>query len=307
MNRKKCENTILLKDDPVKGFLYSLGGTLLVSTSYITAKFALQGFNPETFSLVWAFAATMYAFGIVGLGRMSRVQIFPIKNMKAMIAMGTAAGAGIIMAGKCLALLDPTFVAFLWRFSPVLTIICGVLFLQERLNRKEVFTIVIMLFGGLLSVFGSWEIIGKGVIFAILACLAGSTQLLIAKSRVHLVHPKVLVAYRVGIGSIIIAIWVFASGTADFTVEARYWAVTLFGAFLSPCAGVLLIFRAYQYWTLSQSSIVLIAQPLFVLPMAYGFLRVLPTNKELIGGCIILIGALWLAYIQVAKTAEKQT
>ncbi|MFC1814959.1 EamA family transporter [Thermodesulfobacteriota bacterium] len=144
-----------------------------------------------------------------------------------------------------------------------------------------------------------------GVIFTILSGFAFSAQHLIAKLKIHQVHPNVLVAYRVGIGSIVIAFWVFATGAANFAVEVRYWAITLLGAFLGPCASFLLTFRAYQYWTLSQSSIVRTAQPLLVLPMAYGFLRVLPTAKELIGGCIILVGAFWLAYIQVAKTTEK--
>jgi len=292
--------------DPVKGFLYSLGGALLISTNFITAKYGLEGFNPETFSLVWTCAAAIYSFGIVVVGRVSRDQIFPMPSMKAMLALGTATGIGMILAWNGLARLDPAFASFLWRFLPVLAIISGVLFLKERLSKKEVFIMGIMLFGGLWGVVGRWESVGSGVIFTILAGLTGAVQLLIAKSRIYQVHPNVLVAYRVGIGAVVIACWVFATGAANFAVEVRYWYVTLLGAFLGPCASFLFTFRAYRYWTLSQSSIILTAQPLLVLPLAYAFLGTLPTHRELVGGCIILVGALWLAYIQAVKNTRKQ-
>jgi drug/metabolite transporter (DMT)-like permease len=273
--------------DPVKGFLYSLGGVILLSTNFITVKYALRGFDPETFSLVWTSAAAIYAFGITLVGRESREQIFPQQAMKGMIGIGTCTALGMILAWKGLSKLDTAFASFLWRFLPVLTILSGVLVLKERLSKKELLAMTIMLLGGLS-----------------LACLAGVGQLLIAKLYVHKVHPNVLVAYRVGIGSILIACWIFATGAANFTVEVRYWYVTLLGAFLGPCASFLFTFRAYRYWTLSQSSLILTAQPLLVLPMAYVFLGTAPTRRELVGGCIILSGAFWFALMQVTKARK---
>lgn len=293
--------------DPVKGFLYSLGGVLLISTNFVTAKYGLEGFNPETFSLVWTSAATVYAFGIVLVGRSSRDQIFPMRSMKAMLALGTATALGMVLGWKGLARLDPSFASFLWRLLPIFTILSGVIILKERLSKKEVLAMAIMLVGSLWSVVGRWDTVGTGVTLTILACCSGVVQLLIAKSQIYQVHPNVLVAYRVGIGAVLIASWVFATGTADFTVEARYWYVTLLGAFLGPCASFLLTFRSYRYWALSQSTIILTAQPLLVLPLAYIFLGTLPTLRELVGGCMILTGAFWLAFIQVTKRTKKRS
>ena len=288
--------------DPVKGLLYSLGGALLLSTNFVTVKYALQGFNAETFSMVWTCAAAIYAFGIALIGRQSRRRIYPAGNMKGMLGTGICTACGMILAWKGLSTLDPTFASFLWRFFPVLTILSGILVLRERLSNKEIFAMAIMLFGGLWGVVGRWEVVGTGVTLTILASLAGVGQLLLAKSHIDKVHPNVLVAYRVGIGSILISCWVLATGVADFAVEIRYWCVTLFGAFLGPCASFLLTFRAYRYWTLSQSSLILTGQPLFVLPLAYTFLGSVPTSRELLGGGIILLGAFWLAFVQVTKT-----
>jgi drug/metabolite transporter (DMT)-like permease len=227
--------------------------------------------------------------------------------MKAMLALGAATAVGMILAWKGLARLDPTFASFLWRFFPALTIVSGVLILKEGLSKKEAFAMAIMLLGGVWSVTGRWQTIGSGVTLTILACFAGTAQLLIAKSIIYQVHPNVLVAYRVGIGAALITCWVLATGTANFAVEVRYWYVTLLGAFLGPCASFLLTFRSYRYWTLSQSTMILTAQPLLVLPLAYAFLGTLPAARELVGGSVILAGGFWLAYIHLTKTTRKQS
>ena len=288
--------------DPLKGFLYSLGGVVLLSSNFVTAKYALQGFNPETFSLVWTSAAALYSFGIAAAVKSSRSQLFPRQSMREMTLMGFATAVCMVFAWTGLSVLDPVFSSFLWRFFPVLAIFAGVFFLKERITRNELFAMMIMLSGSLWSVAGRWESVGKGVILTLLAGCAGALQLLIAKSQTGLVHANVLAAYRVGIGAAFIALWVFASNKADFSVEARYWYVTLFGAFLGPCASFLLTFRSYRYWTLAQSSIVLVLQPLLVLPLTYAFLRTLPCTQELFGGLVILFGALWLTIGQIKKS-----
>lgn len=210
----------------------------------------------------------------------------------------------MILGWKGLSELDPAFASFIWRFLPVLSILSGVLLLREDLSLKEALAMGVMLVGALWSVIGRWTVVGTGVTLTLAAIFSGVLQLLIAKSQTHKFHPNVLVAYRVGIASVLIASWVFASDGANFAVETKYWYVTLLGAFLGPCASFLLTFRAYRYWTLSQSSLILSGQPLFTLPMAYIFLRTFPTTKEWMGGCVILLGAFWLGVIELTRANQ---
>lgn len=287
--------------NPAKGLLYSLGGAMLLSTNFVTAKYGLKGFNPETFSFVWTTAAAIYSFGIAIAGKSSRSQIFPRKNMKEMTALGIITGIGMILTWSGLASLDPVFSSFLWRFLPVLTILAGILFLKESLSKKEFFAMFIMLSGSLWGVVGRWEIVGTGFILTLLAGCTAAAQLLIAKTQIDKVHPNVLVAYRVGIGAVVTGVWAFSTGKADFSVDSCYWYITLLGAFFGPCASFHLIFRSYQYWSLSQSSILLTMQPLLVLPLAYLFLGSYPTVEELSGGAVILSGAVALSYLQIRK------
>ena len=287
-----------------KGFLYSLAATILLSTNFVTAKYGLQGFNPETFSLVWTTAAAVYALLIVLISGMKKQLVLPLPTLKHMIWLGVTTGVAMILGWTALSLLDPSFTAFLWRFAPIFAIVGSVIFLGERLSGKEIIPIALMVLGSFISAMGRWEIVGRGVILLLLCCVLVAIQMIIAKAKVREVHPKVLVFYRAGIGAIVIMFWVFLSGKADFQVRASYWYVTLLGAFLGPCFSHLLTFKSYRYWSLSRSSIVQTSQPLFVLPLAYVFLGKVPVGKELLGGCVILAGAFWLALLHLGNKTK---
>jgi drug/metabolite transporter (DMT)-like permease len=294
-----------VKTDPVKGFLYSLGGAILVSTNFVTAKYGLRGFNPETFSLVWTTAASIFAFGIALAFKSSREQILPVHSIKPLLLLGVATGIGMVLTWSGLSKLDPVFASFIWRFLPALTILSSVVLLKERLSGREVLAMIVMLSGGLFSAIGRWEAVGAGIVLTFFAIIASTAQMLIAKLQARKVHPNVLVAYRVGVGAIVVAVWVFAAGAVDFNVEPRFWYVTLLGAFIGPCVSFYLTFRSYRYWTLSQSTLALTMQPLFVLPLAYIFLKTMPSLRELIGGAIILSGAFWLGFLHLNKKDTK--
>lgn len=289
------------KTDTFKGLLYALGGTILVSTNFITAKYGLQGFNPETFSLVWTTAAAFYSFIVILISGQFNKMALSLSSLKSIALLGLATGAGMLLGWAGLARLDPSFTAFLWRFQPVLAIVMSMVFLGERFLYKEIIPISIMIFGSLLSTLGRWDIVGVGTILTLFACIAAALQMLIAKVKVREIKPNILVFYRVGIGAIVIMFWTFLSGKADFNVEPSYWYVTLLGAFLGPCVSFLLTFRSYRYWELSRSSIVRTIQPIFVVPLAYIVFGKLPVMRELIGGSIILIGAFYFAWIHFLK------
>lgn len=215
--------------------------------------------------------------------------------------MGLATGVGMILSWAGLARLDPAFAAFLWRFQPVLAIMLGMLLLGERMVPKEIVPVAVMIFGSFASTIGRWNVVGTGTTLTLVSCFAVALQMLIAKARVHEVSPNILVAYRVGIAAVVITFWGILTRRIDFHVGASYWYVTLLGAFLGPCASFLLTFRSYRYWDLSRSSIVRTTQPLFVLPLSYAVFGKLPAGRELLGGCLILVGAFWLAWMHFVR------
>ena len=292
------------RTDNARGFLYALGGTLLVSTNYITAKYGLKGFNPEMFSLIWTAAASCYAFAVVVISGKLKELSLPRGSVWGIMTLGVATGAGMILGWSGLSLLDPAFASFIWRFSPVLIILLSVSLLGERLRLIEVLPMVLMVAGGALTTLGRWQIVGTGVVLTLLACAAVAVQMIVVKKIVGSVHPNILVFYRVFLAFLVIGIWTVARGRLTAGVSPPHLLVTMLGAFLGPCASFLLTFRSYRYWPLSRSSILLTAQPLIVLPMAYIAFGKIPSGLELTGGVVILSGALLLVWLHRAQVLQ---
>jgi drug/metabolite transporter (DMT)-like permease len=294
------------KSEGTRGFLYALAGAILLSTNFITAKYALEGFNPVTFALIWTLAASFYSLSIALFRGGWRQFVLPWHSVKPLIFIGIATGIGMLLGWSALDQLDPSFTAFLGRFRPVLIIILSFIILGERLALKELPPIGLMVVGCVFSAVGRWEVVGIGIVLALSAAFMAAIQQVVAKIAVARSHPDIMVFYRVIIAALIIAIWNLLTGSTDFHVKLSYWLVLLLGAFLGPTLSFHFMYRAYRYWDLSKVSVVIIAQPLIVLPLAYLFLGKLPAQNELIGGFVIMGGAVWLGLLHflAGKRAE---
>jgi drug/metabolite transporter (DMT)-like permease len=290
-----------------KGFFYSVLGTLLVSTNFVTAKFSLYGFEPVAFGVVWTFAAAVHSAVIIALTKKTKIMIPPPPDRTGIILLGAATGIGMIWGWTALSMLDPSFNAFLARFVPVLTVIFGVIFLKEKITKKEITAIAVMLAGGVISAAGSWEIVSAGVFFAVLGFIMLAFQHIIAKKKVSSVHVSVIVFYRSIIAFFVILAWGLIRGGMDFGVPGRYWAVAALGALLGPCLSHILYYKSFSYWELSRSSLVSNIQPLFVMPLAYLFLRQLPDKTHTLGGLIILAGIFWLGWLHKNFRPQPET
>ena len=132
------------KNDPLKGLIYSLMSTILLSTNFITAKYALEGFNPETFSLLWTLSASIYSLTLIFLTNNFKKIFIPGKIHNKIILIGLVTGIGMILGWSGLARLDPSFASFLARFRPVITILLSIIFLKERFIASEIIPILII-------------------------------------------------------------------------------------------------------------------------------------------------------------------
>jgi len=280
--------------------MLSLGGTALVSTNFVTAKSGLAGFDPETFSLVWTASGAAFSLAIALAACGPARLVPPPRDLGLLLALGLSTAAGMLLSWAGLETLDPSFQAFLFRFMPVVTVILGAVVLRERFLAAEVFPLALMVAGGLASSFGKFDVVGRGVALTMASCVCFAVQMILAKVLVSRGSaPAVVAFHRLFFGAVLVAAWVLPSGRADFSVGARYWAVTVVGAFLGPCLAHVLIFRSYRHWDLNKTALVSATQPLFVIPLAMLFLARSPAPAELAGGAVLLTGALWFSWIEM--------
>ncbi len=287
--------------DPLKGLIYALVGTVLLGCNFVTAKYALAGFNPQTFSAIWSTAAAFFALVIAIFTRDVRYLAVPRDTMPALMLFGFSSACAMLFGWSGLKLIDPSFSSFIWRFAPVIAIIAGALVFKEHLRVLELVAVALMLCGSLVSTLGRWEIVGWGFLLTLASAAFTGITAVVAKLSVARLRPNVLVFYRVACAVPFTIAWVLITGALDLNVPVRYWIVTCLGALLGPCLSFVFTFRAYRYWDLSRASMVQIIQPLIVMPLAYAFLARLPAMRELLGGMVILAGGLWIALIQLSR------
>lgn len=292
--------------DPTGGLLFSLAGVAVSSTVFVSAKHGVEGFNPSTFSLVWTASAALYALTyVLVMGHGRQLKPPPVLTVKVMV-LGLVAGAGMLTSWGGLALLSPSFVAFLWRFASIFTIILGSLLLHEHLGMKELPAAGVIVLGSLLSAVGQWNLVAAGMGLTIIACVLAGVQNVLAKMVVADVHPSVLCVYRLGLGAVWVALWTFGTGRADFDVAPSHWWATLGGALLGPWLSWLLFYEAYRRWALWRATLISMLQPLFVIPIAYVAFGDLPSAKEFVGGALIMVGAAWFVrgHLETKKLAR---
>ncbi|HUU42643.1 MAG TPA: DMT family transporter [Planctomycetota bacterium] len=288
-------------EDTRKGFAFALSGTVLISTYFVTGKYALGAFNTETFCFLWTSATTVFSLGIVIARGNLRDLVLPRRALPAVLGVCLCTGVGMVLLYDGIRRLDPSFVAFLARLFPAMVIVLGVVFLKERLRMIELAPMGVMVLGGIVSVWGRWGAVGAGVALALTGYLLFAFHRLFAKLSTAHVKASVLVFYRALGGWMVVTAWMLVLRRADFDVAPRYWWVLLVGALLGPCLGNMLSFHSYRYWSMSRNVMVLTIQPLIVLPLAWAVFRKLPEPQALVGGAVILAGSVWISWIYLQK------
>jgi drug/metabolite transporter (DMT)-like permease len=294
-----------------RGFLFALGGAVTVAvTTFVLAKIAMdreEGFHPGTFAFTWTAAASVYLFA--GLAARGRLWYLVLTRRAAghVLAAGVVGGLAHILFWSGLARLDPAFTAFLMRFAPVLVILLSAAFLGERLSGLEMVAVAVMVAGGCVISLGQWENADAraGVVLVLLSSVAAALWRVLVKARSHHVHPVAANFYRLAISAVLLGPWAWSAGVLDFGVGWDRWAVLLVGALLGPCIGMSLTFNSYRYWDLSRSSMVLMTQPLIVLPFAALMPGPSLTLRQLAGGMVILMGGMWLVWLHRRASAGR--
>lgn len=273
---------------------------VLLACNYITAKTALEAFNPVTFSVLWYVVATVYSLVLtfsMGLGTQLRVRG---KDLRLMVVLGMTLTCSAALGWAALKLMDPTFSAFLGRFTPMMAILLGTILLKERIRLLEWMAVTVMVGGGALSTLGgTWRLEWLGITLTLIASFFTALQLTIGKLGGSNIPPVVMNVYRTGVTAIAFIVWCLVMGGFDLTpAQPRHWAGILIGALLGPCLSITLLYSSYRYWGMTRSAMVLTLQPLAVLPMAYLMFHDIPGGWKLIGGLIIVAGGLWLVVLQ---------
>jgi drug/metabolite transporter (DMT)-like permease len=270
-------------------------------TTYIFSKYAMdeeRGLGPMSFACAWTGAAAVYALALIAVtGRLREVRL-PRGTRRTVLLSGLFCGMAHIPFWHAVELLNPAFVSFLARFIPAVMILASIVFFRERLTRWEVVAAAAMLAGGAVTTIGGeWRIVGRGMLLMGITAVFGTTWRMLAKRTTSHTLPIVANMYRCAVSAVVVATWGLAVGRLQFDADAARWAALLVGALLGPCLGVSLMYLSFRHWPLSRTAMVMMAQPLIVLPASILVRKRPLTAFQFIGGLIILAGGMWLIWL----------
>ncbi|MEM5797462.1 MAG: DMT family transporter [Candidatus Aenigmatarchaeota archaeon] len=284
----------IFMDGQMKGYIFAVLSSLLVSSSFIINYVALQSVNITT--LMFYF----FGFGVIGAfillvitKKLERTRFLLRNHWKPIAVLGFVGGILSIFWLLALKLVGSSTLGFLMRFSTIFTVALGVVYLKEKFNKGEILGAVIMILGAFLITFKGGEHIITGVFLALFISFVVSLEQLFMKNYVKHIEPVVFNALRLVFTFLVVSIYVISRMNLVIPPPSIMLLVFI-GANLSAVAGFVFFFKALEVAELSKVAIIRALDPFVIFIYSMVFLDNFPTGLQLVGGMFIGVGALFL-------------
>lgn len=291
----------------VKGILLALAASFAVSNVYLFSKAALQEIHIAQFGFYWFGLGIIWNLIYLFVFRKQRL----LKHLQRRSWWTLLLIATLEMIGTSLFFLailkmaNPTVVSFLANVNPLFVITLAFFLLHERFNRYELAGAIITLLGALMiSYRHSATLSGlfiPGSEYVFLSALAYSFSNIVAKRNIKRLDPSFLAMARILLLFTLSLIILLALGL-PFTIPATAFKNVAIGSVLGPFLTALLGYLSMKYIEVSKASIVRSVRSLFVMTGAFFYFGSLPTEIQIVGGFLTIVGVI---SISVGKLKKK--
>ena len=277
----------------MRGLVYAVLSAMVAAIAPIATKQALRTINLETFSLLWSLSAfigaSTYALSRKGSNSFRRLG----QCWQFVTAIGVLTAAIVLVFSMAVRLADPTLVSFFNRLEVVLTVLLGMLFFKERLNRVELLGVTTTISGALIMTYRAGGIVLFAFLLALMNSLFISIRTLLGKVAVQYLEPAVLVAVSRLIACLLTLLYAITLGVLQLPSNTDL-LIIIIGALLGPFLGFTLLYKALSLSEVSRVSALRASLPFFVALYSFLLFRTIPSPRQMLGGGIIVAGILVL-------------
>ena len=284
-----------LLSPPGLGSLLAVAGTASMGLVFIFSKAALRTMDVAAFLPLWYGAGLFLAALYLAASRQIPRLRIPKRHWPLVALFGLLYSVGVFAFFWEIQLVDPNLVAFFGRLQTVYTVLWGVLFLKERLNRRDVAGMVLTLAGALIITFASGQNAWQAFFLALLGeSLFTSLGFLVGKVILSRgVPPVALAAYRSLLICLLATTYALISGRWSAPSSQELLLIGM-GAFFGPFLAWLLLMIALSRADASKVALVRNLQPVFVVGYSLVLFGTLPGPRQLVGGGIVILGIVLL-------------
>jgi len=288
-------------NNPIKGYLLAFISVIAVSNVYLFSKAALNEISLAQFGTYW------FGFGLIWIVlygiKNNSFELLKKFNKEKYILFFTLGIIEIIATTfffKAIHTIpNPAITSFLSNISPVFVLTLSFIVLNERLNKIEIFGVILALTGAFIIGYkGGFDIKNMfidGTQYVVLASIMFAISSVISKKNIISLSP-VLIALNRTLFLFIFSLIALYIQNVSITIPISSLKNVLIGSILGPFLTAVTGLLALKFIDLSKKSIISSTKSLFVLVGAYLYFGVFPKTFELIGGLLSIMGVLLIIF-----------
>lgn len=278
-----------------KGYIFAFLATLGMANVYIFSKAALKELHLYQFGFYWFGLAFVWSLTyLFSSGKLKLVKTLNSKSKYLLILVGfLELLAAITLFASIEIVENPTVVSFLSNLTPVFVALLGISFLAERFNRYEVIGIVFTVIGAVLISYTGKntlkDIFIEGTGYILLSSIFLSLSVIVSKYRIKEIDPSLLMMNRIAYLLIFFTIMMIYTGKSMSISGTALFNIGI-GSILGPFLTGLAQFSSLKYIEATRTMIIQSTRGIFVAIGAIIYLGVLPTEMQIIGGAVTIVG-----------------
>ncbi len=279
---------------PLRGYFFLVGTAFFTALSYVFGKAVNKDLYPETVTFFWFFGAFFFSIFTVMLVPSQRTELRYIRKYLTIFLFSsivTAIGAALWIFS--LRTIGPPLTSFLMKSQTLFSLLLGIMFLGERLNKGETIGIMLTIVGGVIVAYQEEGYLILGTFMALLSAFFYSLLSFLVKKIAQDLNMLTVANLR-ALG-VAIVVLVYLIITERFQVPGLKDLVFMaFGGLTGAYIAKASQFQSIKLLDVSRSTAVMPLESLFVVLFSYFLFHDLPSVIKLIGGTVIIIGVVFL-------------
>ncbi len=296
---------------PVRGYLLIVGTAFFTALSYAIGKYldtSGGGLDPVATAFFWFCGAFVAAFFISALIPSQRKEIRnPGKYKTILVLTSVFTSIGAVLWVGSLWIIGPALTSFLMKSQTLFSLLLGIIFLRERINRGEAAGMALTIAGGAVVAYHRDEYLLLGVGAVLVSALCYSmvsfwVRKIGEQKRLNMLTVATLRTFGV---SAILLVYLIVTGTFEVpkTREILFMAAGgTCGAYIAKACQ----FYAIRILDLSRSTAVMPLESLFVVLLSVALFDSVPQTEKLLGGVCILAGVVFLVIFRDEKRKKRE-
>ncbi|MCA9810972.1 MAG: DMT family transporter [Candidatus Dadabacteria bacterium] len=286
---------------PLAGYLFLVGTALFTALSYVFGRAIDRSYDPFLITFFWFGGAFVCSIFVVMAIPSQRAELKHLpKYTKIFIYTSVLTAIGAALWISSIKTIGIPLTSFLMKAQTLFSLLLGMIFLGERLNKGETVGIVITIAGGVVVAYqrdftllmGTLTALGAAFFYS---CLSFSVK------KVGQELNMLTVANMRALGvAICLLLYILATGTyrTPGPVDIAFMALGgITGAYIAKACQ----FQAIKMIDVSRTTAVLPLESLFVVLLSYFIFHEIPSVIKLLGGAAIITGVIFLVIFRGKK------